>query len=65
MVLYILPASYVESISIDKLVNERKIGYFHKFESHKNNAVWHVISSIFFIGAVCAGIISIMWWNEN
>lgn len=24
MVLYILPASYVESISIDKLVNERK-----------------------------------------
>lgn len=25
MVLYILPASYVESISIDKLVNERKI----------------------------------------
>lgn len=45
--------------------NEEYIGYFHKFESHKNNAVWHVISSIFFIGAVCAGIICIMWWNEN
>jgi len=45
--------------------NEEYIGYFHKFESHKNNAVWHVISSIFFIGAICAGIISIMWWNEN
>lgn len=45
--------------------NEEYIGYFHKFERHKNNAVWHVISSIFFIGAVCAGIISIMWWNEN
>ena len=45
--------------------NEEYIGYFHKFESHKNNAVWHVISSIFFIGSVCAGIIFIMWWNEN
>ena len=45
--------------------NEEYIDYFHKFESHKNNAVWHVISSIFFIGSVCAGIIFIMWWNEN
>ena len=45
--------------------NEEYIGYFYKFESHKNNAVWHVISSIFFIGSVCAGIIFIMWWNEN
>ena len=45
--------------------NDEYIGYFHKFESHKNNAVWHAISSIFFIGAVCAGIICIMWWNEN
>ena len=45
--------------------NEEYIGYFHKFESHKNNAVWHVISSIFFIGAICAGIISIIWWNES
>ncbi|WP_141241280.1 hypothetical protein [Prevotella sp. 885] len=45
--------------------NEEYIGYFHKFESHKNNAVWHVISSMFFIGAVCAGIISIMWWHES
>lgn len=40
--------------------DEEYIGYFHKFESHKNNTVWHVISSIFLIGAVCAGIISIM-----
>ena len=45
--------------------DEEYIGYFHKFESHKYNAVWHVISSIFFIGAVCAGILSIMWWNES
>jgi len=45
--------------------DDEYIGYFHKFESHKNNTVWHVISSIFFIGAVCAGIICIMWWNEN
>ena len=45
--------------------NEEYIDYFQKFESHKNNAVWHAISSIFFIGAVCAGIIFIMWWNEN
>lgn len=45
--------------------NEEYIGYFHKFESHKNNAVWYVISSIFFIGAVCAGIICIMWWNDK
>ena len=45
--------------------NEEYIGYFHKFESQKNNAVWHVISSIFFIGAICAGIISIIWWNES
>lgn len=45
--------------------NEEYIGYFHKFERHKHNAVWHVISSIFFIGAVCAGIISIIWWNES
>jgi len=45
--------------------NDEYIGYFHKFESHKNNAVWHVISSIFFIGSVCAGIIFIMWWNES
>ena len=45
--------------------NEEYIGYFHKFESHKNNAVWHVISFIFFFGAIYAGIISIMWWNES
>ena len=44
--------------------DDEYIGYFHKFESHKNNTVWHVISSIFFIGAVCAGIICIMWWSE-
>ena len=45
--------------------NEEYIGYFHKFESHKNNAVWHVISFIFFFGAIYASIISIMWWNES
>ena len=35
MVLYILPASYVESISIDKLVNERKI-VVEEYEYDKN-----------------------------
>ena len=45
--------------------DEEYIVYFHKFESHKNNTVWHVISSIFLTGAVCAGIISIVWWNES
>lgn len=47
------------------LKDDEYIGYFHKFERRKNNAVWHVISSIFSIGAVCAGIISVMLWNEN
>ena len=47
------------------LKDDEYIGYFHKFERRKNNAGWHVISSIFTIGAVCAGIISVMLWNEN
>ncbi len=47
------------------LKNDEYIGYFHKFEQHKNNAVWHIVSSVFFIGAVCAGIFCIILWNES
>lgn len=45
--------------------NDEYIGYIKKFEKCKNNVIWHIISSLFFIGSICAVIVSIMWWNES